>query len=79
MSKETRAYAEPDRKLDQTIIIDGEIRIRVLGIRNNQVRLGIEAPDRYTIVRSELIEEALRPQLDTSAPRSWRSDRRHDP
>lgn len=44
------------RKIDQTIIVNGDIRIRVLGIRGQQVRLGIEAPDRYVIVREELLD-----------------------
>jgi carbon storage regulator len=49
------------RKLDEAIIIDGDVRIRVLGIRGQQVRLGIEAPDRCTIVREELLPDAGRP------------------
>jgi carbon storage regulator len=60
-SKETRAMLVLSRKLDEAIIIDGAIRIRVLGIRGNQVRLGIEAPNRYTIVREELLGEAEAP------------------
>jgi carbon storage regulator len=42
------------RKLSQTIVIDGGIRITVVGVRGNQVRLGIEAPDRVGIYREEL-------------------------
>ncbi len=42
------------RKLDESILIDGGIRITVLGVRGNQVRLGIEAPSNVKIVREEL-------------------------
>ena len=42
------------RKLDETIVIDGNIRITVVGIRGNQIRLGIEAPDPVGIYREEL-------------------------
>ena len=42
------------RKLDETIIINNEIRITVVGLRGNQVRLGIEAPDSVMILREEL-------------------------
>jgi carbon storage regulator len=42
------------RKLNETIVIDGSIRITVVGVRGNQVRLGIEAPDRVRIYREEL-------------------------
>jgi carbon storage regulator len=46
------------RKLGQTIVIDGSIRITVVGIRGNQVRLGIEAPNRIGIFREELCVRA---------------------
>jgi carbon storage regulator len=44
------------RKRNETIVIDGDIRITVVDIRGNQVRLGIEAPDSVRIVRQELCE-----------------------
>jgi carbon storage regulator len=44
------------RKRNETIIINGDIRIMVVDIRGNQVRLGIEAPDSVRIVRQELCE-----------------------
>lgn len=42
------------RKLNEKIIIDGNITVTVLGIRGNQIRLGIEAPSSIGIVREEL-------------------------
>ncbi|MHC5537520.1 carbon storage regulator [Singulisphaera rosea] len=42
------------RKLNTTIVIDGCIRVTVVGIRGNQVRLGIEAPGHVSIFREEL-------------------------
>ena len=44
------------RKLNQSIVINGDIRITVVSIRGNQVRIGIEAPDRWRIFREELCE-----------------------
>jgi carbon storage regulator len=46
------------RKLNETIVIDGDIRITVVGIRGNQVRIGIEAPDSVAIFREELCNRA---------------------
>jgi carbon storage regulator len=46
------------RKLNETIIIDGNISITVVAIRGNQVRLGISAPESLGIYRSELCERA---------------------
>jgi len=43
------------RKSNERIVIDGHIRITVVGIRGNQVRLGIEAPDGVKVYREELL------------------------
>jgi carbon storage regulator CsrA len=42
------------RKASEGIVIDGEIRIQVLKIRGNTIRLGIDAPDCTSIRRAEL-------------------------
>ena len=42
------------RRPTETLVIDGGIRITVVSIRGNQVRLGIEAPDEVRIYREEL-------------------------
>jgi carbon storage regulator len=46
------------RKLNESIIIDGNIRITIVGIRGNQVRVGIEAPGSVPIIREELQDRA---------------------
>jgi carbon storage regulator len=42
------------RKMGEAIVIDGGIRITVVGIRGKQVRLGFEAPAMVDIIREEL-------------------------
>ena len=42
------------RKLDEAIVIDGNIRIKILDIRGKHVRLGIEAPGHVPVFREEL-------------------------
>jgi carbon storage regulator len=42
------------RKLNETIIINKNIRVTVVGIRGSQVRIGIEAPPEVGIYREEL-------------------------
>jgi carbon storage regulator len=54
--KEFAAMLVLTRKLYETIIIDGDISVTVVGIRGNQVRLGITAPHSYGIYRAELCE-----------------------
>ncbi len=44
------------RKVGEEIIINGNIRVMVVGIRGNHVRLGIEAPDSVAIFREELCD-----------------------
>jgi len=42
------------RKSGESILIGGEIRVRVLGASGSRVRLGIEAPNDVRIVREKL-------------------------
>ncbi len=42
------------RKPGQAILIDGDIRVVVLGVEGGGVRLGIEAPSSVGIVREEI-------------------------
>ncbi len=42
------------RKLRDAIVIGDEIRITVVRIDRNQVRLGIEAPEHIAVLRHEL-------------------------
>lgn len=45
------------RKPDEEIIINSNIRVKVLSVNENQVRLGITAPEDVDILRSELYEK----------------------
>jgi carbon storage regulator len=45
------------RKHGQSLVIDGGTVIRVLEIRGNQVRLGVEAPANVAVLRSELKQQ----------------------
>lgn len=48
------------RRTNEAVIIDGDIKVVIVGIEGNQVKLGIEAPDDVRILREELVEnEAL--------------------
>ncbi len=45
------------RKLDESILIGDNIVVKVVGIENGMVKLGIDAPRDISIIRNELIEE----------------------
>lgn len=44
------------RKVDQGIVISGNILVRVLGVERDRVKIGISAPLEVTILRQELLD-----------------------
>lgn len=56
------------RKLNESVIINGTIRVTVVGIRHNQIRLGFEAPDQVGIYREELCDSARPVESTEAAP-----------
>lgn len=46
------------RKKDESVIIDDNIEITIIGIENGRVRIGIDAPNHIEILRKELYIEA---------------------
>ena len=48
------------RKIDQSIIIQGNITIMVLGVERDRVKLGIQAPAEVAVLREELLAEDVR-------------------
>jgi carbon storage regulator len=55
------------RKLNEKIIIDGNIIITVVKIDRNQVRLGIEAPGQVPVYREEILPLHLKEARDAQA------------
>ncbi len=60
------------RKIDQSIIIQGNITIMVLGVERDRVKLGIAAPAEVTVLREELCTED---QLPAPSPLRRRTAR----
>lgn len=48
------------RKAGQSLIIGGEILLKIVEIRGQQVRIGVEAPPHITVVRQELHDAIAR-------------------
>jgi carbon storage regulator len=44
------------RKPEQAVIIDDEIVVRILEVRGDQVRLGVEAPKDIVVVRDDAVK-----------------------
>jgi len=45
------------RKLNESIVINDNVVVTVLGVKGNTVRLGIEAPGEIPVLRQELYEK----------------------
>ena len=52
------------RKVDQGIVIGGNIYIRVLGVERDRVKIGIAAPKEIVVLRQELVDRE-NAELDT--------------
>lgn len=44
------------RRVGESLIIDGNIRVTILGIEGERIRVGVEAPRSVPVVRQELYE-----------------------
>jgi len=45
------------RKLDESIIINGEIELKIISIDDGRVRIGVMAPQKYEVHRKEVYEK----------------------
>jgi carbon storage regulator len=56
------------RRNSESIVIDGGITIKVLAIKGNVVRLGIEAPKKIQVHRTELYERIRENERTFASP-----------
>lgn len=56
------------RKLEQGIVIDGHITVRLLSIDGERVKLGVEAPRSVAVLREELLQEVAGENQAALAP-----------
>jgi carbon storage regulator len=59
------------RKVDQGIVISGNIYVRVLGVERDRVKIGISAPTDVPVLRQELLD---RDQNAANTPQAKASD-----
>lgn len=48
------------RRISESIIIGDDVKITILGVKGNQVRIGIEAPKDLSVHREEIYERIQR-------------------
>jgi carbon storage regulator len=45
------------RRIGETLMVGDEVTVTVLGVRNNQIRIGINAPKEVAVHREEIYEQ----------------------
>ena len=54
------------RKLDETIVIGDDIRVKIISVEKGMVKIGIDAPSDVSIMRSELLEDVKESNIAAS-------------
>ena len=50
------------RRVGETVVIGNDVTVTVLGVKGNQVRLGVNAPREVAVHREEIYERIKREQ-----------------
>jgi carbon storage regulator len=61
------------RRIGETLMIGNDIIVTVLGVKGNQVRLGVGAPKDVAVHREEIYRRIQKEQEDEAAARSAES------
>lgn len=56
------------RKCNQSIIINDNIKVTVVAIRGDKVRIGVDAPTDVEVHRQEIYNEIQQEKLDNAGP-----------
>ena len=56
------------RKVNESLIIGDDVRLTILGIKGNQIRVGIDAPSHVSIHREEIYLRIQEEGNDQSMP-----------
>lgn len=55
------------RRINEEVMIGDDIKIRILSVKGNQVRIGIAAPEDVSVHREEIYQRILAEKSNTTA------------
>ena len=56
------------RRIGETVIIGDNVDVTVLGVKGNQVRIGVKAPKEVTVHREEIYQKIVHEQNGVYPP-----------
>jgi carbon storage regulator len=65
------------RRVGETVMIGEEVTVTVLGVKGNQVRIGVNAPRDVAVHREEIFERIKREEKDGASAHSPKSGNGH--
>jgi carbon storage regulator len=58
------------RRVGEVVMIGNDVTVTVLGVKGNQVRIGVNAPRDVAVHREEIFERIKREEQEGGSPRS---------
>ena len=58
------------RRVGEVVMIGNDVTVTVLGVKGNQVRIGVNAPRDVAVHREEIFERIKREEQEDGSPRS---------